>query len=357
MTAFLNIGNTWDFALLKGIASIPVDPEYEVIVDTLFGCTKSNLLGNARSPDRIQNLNMKKTAAFIDEAHAQNLKIAWTINESCVGNVKEFIDTWDANGEALTEFFEYLSVDSLIVANPLIMLKLATSSIDIPITISTIANITEPNQLMVLIDRGCHITKFCVPVARNRDLNWLHSMNKVSGVLGIEMEVIVNEFCFLDGCNCEGLFRRSCYDMNAHAELGDQDSDSSWFPREICTTLREKDPVNWLKAKWILPQDMYLYEEIGINHFKITGRTHPTDFLLTILPYYLVRYFEGNLLELWPHLQTIGKKDFLTEQEKVLKGLYIDTRRLEDFVRDILKICMGDCSVCDFCEREYNRNT
>ncbi len=351
MTALLNVGNTWDPKLYHALHEMNKTTT-DVQIDCLYGSTTCNLFGNARSPDRLQNLDMEETKTLIDEAHSLGFKIAWTINISCLGNLDSFEETWKKLGTSISNFFEYLDPDILVVAHPLMMLKLAESGIDIPIEISTIAGINEPNQILDLVDRGANISRLCLPIHQNRNKPYIQSMVNLCTKLGIEIEAIANEFCFLNGCNCEGLYRRTCYDMNAHAESGDH---ICKYPRSLCIKAREEDPANWIRAKWILPQDMTSYEIKGIHRFKLTGRTHPTEFLLSILPYYMTRNFTGNLLELWPHLQTINSKNFKKDQEKVLSMGKIDTAGLTGFAERCMEICTNDCYTCSYCSKYYNK--
>lgn len=350
MTAYLNVGNTWDPKLVNNIAKFNKKSKDGVLIDTLYGCTTCNLIGNARSPDRLQQLDIEQTRKFVDLAHANGLKIAWTINESCVGNVEIFIEQWKQLADGIKKFFLALDIDMLVVAHPLIMRLLTEYRIDIPVEVSTITNITEPAQLIELTDAGVFVTRVCIPVGKNRDGTYLKAMVRICNILGIELEVIVNEFCFLNSCNCEGLYRRSCYDMNAHAEAGDKDSG---YPRDICIEAREKDPVNWIRAKWVLPQHMCLYEDVGINRFKITGRTHPTNYLLSIIPHYMKRIFTGNLLELWPHLQTIGAADFQTQQEAVTDNINLSASQLGKLMVSGLLSCKSDCTSCNYCDKVF----
>ena len=352
MSAHLNIGNTWDIKLLEGIKTLESLYDEGVKVDTLYGCTSCNIFGNARAPARVQKLSTEETRNFICKTHEQKLQIAWTINVSCIGDTQQFITKFTKNRKQIENFFQYLGVDILIVSHPLLMILLSKYEIDIPVEVSTITNITEPNQLTHLVDIGCNIKRVCVPVGKNRDKAFLVSLVSVCEYLGIEIEVMVNELCFLDACNCEGLFRKSCYDMNAHATTANNTLD---YPRGFCIKAREKDFVNWLRAKWVLPQHMQYYEEIGIHRFKITGRTHPTEFLLGLLPSYLKRNHNGNLLDLWAHLQIIGKDSFKEKQQNVTEKLDINSSGLDSFFNTVFEHCKNDCFQCEICPDYFQR--
>lgn len=70
--------------------------------------------------------------------------------------------------------------------------------------------------------------------------------------------------------------------------------------------------ADWLKMNFIRPEDLKLYNTIGINHFKITGRTGSTNYILKVAEAYADGYFNGNILELWKHLETITGEKIIT---------------------------------------------
>jgi collagenase-like PrtC family protease len=318
-----------------------------VRVASVFGNTC--FTNSAREPKRLSKMSLDCAKDFISEIQKLGIEFLWTLNTSCVGNIQLFFKSRVLRDEI--QVLEKAGIDSLVIAHPAYLYILKEMKSTIPVEISTIMAIQEPMQLEVLKDIYPHITRICLPINKNRDARWIISICDLARKLDISVEIIANEFCFLNGCNCEGLFRHSCYDMNAHANPNDANNN---YPREFCTRYRESDPVNWYRAKWILPQHMTLYSILGIDSFKITGRTHPTKFLKKVIPYYLARDFTGNILELWPQIQTIYSKEFdkdqqaVLDQHKVFTGLHIDK-----MIQQALSSCSNNCMGCNICERAY----
>ena len=98
------------------------------------------------------------------------------------------------------------------------------------------------------------------------------------------------------------------------------------------------------------------YNKIGINHFKVTGRTGGTKYLTKVVEAYLSERWDGNLLELWKQLQSIydGKKD---SDNDYIKD-YLDSSKLDDFIKRWSEgnfICSNeDCgSTCKYCQEFY----
>ena len=56
--------------------------------------------------------------------------------------------------------------------------------------------------------------------------------------------------------------------------------------------------MNYLRANWIRPEDLHLYEELGYHNFKIVERNTPTQILLERVKAYAERRYDGNLLDL-----------------------------------------------------------
>jgi len=96
----LNVGNTWDHALLDFIIEANKKSS-GVIISSMYGNTSINLLGNARAPKRIQQKSFHETRHFINRAHHNGIKIAWTINNSCVGNIEQFNRFWSTSSKAV----------------------------------------------------------------------------------------------------------------------------------------------------------------------------------------------------------------------------------------------------------------
>jgi collagenase-like PrtC family protease len=77
---------------------------------------------------------------------------------------------------------------------------------------------------------------------------------------------------------------------------------SSGFPLDycslVCNDLRLRQPVHYLRANWIRPEDLHYYEELGYHNFKIVERNTPTPVLLQRVHAYANRRYDGNLLDL-----------------------------------------------------------
>jgi collagenase-like PrtC family protease len=59
-----------------------------------------------------------------------------------------------------------------------------------------------------------------------------------------------------------------------------------------------KDPVEFVKSRWIRPEDVKVYEDVGIDMLKILERNNTSDTLGERVKAYSMRSYEGNLIDM-----------------------------------------------------------
>lgn len=324
--------NTWSPKLLRLLH----EEAPQITNAWLQGSASCNMLGAAVDMYNQTEMTALQVKSFCQQAHKHSHKIAWTIDETCIGNTAEFLKTWDACKELLLEFLTFIEIDQLVVAHPLLLLKLQELNSSIPIKLSAFAGITEPNQLLMLLDLGCKITTISVPIEQNRNQRWLHALIALCDTLSVTVEVTVNDFTYLTGCNCSGLLGLTQANMWAHAKQDDPAVANELI--DLLTTIRNTDPINAIRAKWILPQQLKQYGEMGIHQFRILSSTEKT--LIRILRAYLNNDYTGLLSD-------------LCAETEVPEIFDIPIEHLVDFSYSILVNCNNDCSTCMFCENAY----
>jgi collagenase-like PrtC family protease len=92
-----------------------------------------------------------------------------------------------------------------------------------------------------------------------------------------------------------------------------------------------------LKSGWVRPEDVSEYESMGIDIFKIAGRTDPINWILNVMRAYKGRSFDGNLL------------DILDVTRELRDLFYISNKKLDGAIEK-WKECQKECYKCKFCE-------
>lgn len=232
-------------------------------------------------------------------------------------------------------------VENLIVAHPFIIDYIHDNDLNFGIVTSTIMNIHSLPQMMWIAENWPKVVRVCPALWKNRDGIWLKTANRI-----IPLELLANEFCSIGGVECEGIYRQACY-------LSQSMDVKNWNPMcERCIGSRRGNMEAWLKARFILPQWMSRYESaFDIEHFKITGRTHSTKFVDFISSTYLKEDFDGNLLELWGHLQaTLNKDDWTSEQLNAIADVNIPVKAIDHLWSKFIHCHENSCFSCSYCK-------
>ena len=300
----INAGFNFDPELPDIIANLNhADPEgLNAKVTEVYGSVPGIGLGSVRSKSRLKDLDIDETCEILQKLVDVGIEMNYTVNTSSIGTLA------DVSRLLLLEGYSYLRIlvrnkliKRLTVSHPLLM-EILSGDLGVPIEVSTVTSVETPGQLIALHKRAPTIDKICMNLNHNRNFSMLRAFVKLGKELGIKIELLVNEFCTyrcVDRDYCYAL--QSC--QTARETLYDT------YPHGRCIATRD-DPVEWLKARFILPQWMQIYSKwLGVKHFKLTGRTHPTPYIKRMIEIYLSEDFGGNLLDLWAHLENIESEE------------------------------------------------
>lgn len=309
----LKIGCNFDLALLDGLAALNLKyPEQPWAIRELYGSLPSvNPIGTARPTFRLQDHDEQFLCDYVSKASRCLMGMNYTLNTSMVDPRQ--LHEKEPEIKRFLEFLQTIGVARVTVAHPLVA-KIVHFNSSLPIELSTIMQIRHLRQLELLKARHPSITKLCIDVFANRNMPLLQDLALVARDLGITLEAIANEFCIYE---CPD--RNPCYDLHALNLTQDETKLYGHYPMGNCIRERITSPIEWLYARFILPQWMALYyRKFDIASFKITGRTHPTPYILQVAEHYMRGRFEGNLLELWADVENIGRLESEYKSPRIL---------------------------------------
>jgi len=124
--------------------------------------------------------------------------------------------------------------------------------------------------------------------------------------------------------------------------------------------IKFSDPTEVIKARWVRPEDLSHYEEIGIENFKIAGRRMSTDWIIRSLKAFSNRKYDGNLVDIidgfsmsFGRLEEKDPNIKLTQtiSKESKSKLIIDNSKLDGFITFFKKQdCISMCNDCSYCE-------
>lgn len=107
-----------------------------------------------------------------------------------------------------------------------------------------------------------------------------------------------------------------------------------------------------IKSPWIRPEDIHIYQDLGIDYIKISGRSRPEQDILRTIQAYMSMDFDGNLADLIG-IRPAGKIfSELPGKELPKFDIDIDNKKLDGFI-DYFQDnypCKTDCQIdCNYC--------
>lgn len=272
----------WDYGVLDILAK--QNERYidnNINVTDMYGALAGEPIGNGRSQNKITKLNRQEAIAFRNRVREKGIQFNYLLNNSIPF----------ANNPSTEKVYEYLDwiiekfiPDGLLIASKDLMKMVRERYGSIPIHVSTIAGVTSANDLEKFAD----ILPERVVVHNDtaRDFKNLEEVVTKSRELKIDVEILATESCL-----------RKCPYMQEHRDHISRGGDDSYI-QCACNTKKLQYPSQILRANFIRPEDIDFYRNVGINFFKISGRSKQPVWLPEVTEAYLGQSYAGNLIRL-----------------------------------------------------------
>ncbi|PRX23135.1 peptidase U32-like protein [Orenia metallireducens] len=302
------VGYNWDEELLDKIDY----PE----VNSLYAGLPTGAIGGGRAPLTIKNASEKKIKSDIKKVHDKGWEFNFTLNSGYLSN-KEYTK------EGHKEIIDYigwvhdLGVDSVTVTLPSLISLIKRYYPDLKVKISTFQRITSVSMAKRFEDLGADAIMICEN--SNRDFKLLEGLRRA---VDTKLILIANVGC-------------AYYCHNAHSHIlstahSTQDCSSIFtaIPHVAdCLKIKLENLNELIKVRFIRPEDVQIYEDLGIDALKIVDRNTKTDILAKRVEAYHNRSYNGNLFHL---LGQTGGKKFNDINEEEFKELFSQGEEIKE---------------------------
>ncbi|MBN2524998.1 MAG: U32 family peptidase [Deltaproteobacteria bacterium] len=293
-------------------------------VESVYGKMGGDLVGGGRSSYMLADLTFKQLKELIDQAHSYNKKFIYLLNSPCLSN-KETTRKFNNELFAFIGTLVDMGVDGFVIAMPYILDLVKKHFPKVTVSVSTFAIINSITKAKIWEDKGAD--RIIIQQDQNRDFKLL---DKIRRAVSCELELFANNLC-MDQCPYPPFHAA----FNAHSSATKELTRGFAldFCAYNCAQRRLQHPVEFLRGRFIRPEDLHVYEEIGIDVFKLADRMKSTRWLTNVATAYNNRRYDGNLVEL------IGYPLFRGEGEEGVVGDPIKWMMRPDFIHmDMLKL-------------------
>ncbi len=354
----ISLATNFDNKLIDKIKKYPV---YEI-----YGKMKYDYIGGGRPDNALSDIDKEKFESHVKKVREAGIRFNYLLNGSCLSNCEQD-PLWQKKFKDFLQYLKDVGVNALTVTNPYILIFVKRYfKNDFKVRISTFACIDSYSKAKYWEDLGADY--LCVDFVKvNRDFKTLKYM--VDNLKKAKIEVLVTNSCLK---NCPMIYTHTT--GLAHASNRDNNSnnyeDWSLF---FCQRKELENVSEYIRSPWVRPEDIKYYEEIGIEHFKITERGFPTKELVKRVKAYVERKYNGNLLDLIQghgvvvgdnlelRKKKVSNRKEIYEEIKRVRGLgvpreckrhiYIDNKKLDNFIKFFVdNKCTGNCNSCGYCE-------
>lgn len=359
----ISLATNFDDNLIDKIKEYPI---YEI-----YGKLKYDFIGGGRPDSELAKIDKHIFERHVKKVRDAGIKFNYLLNGSCLSN-KEQDPAWQQQFKAFLNYLSNVGVNALTVTNPyLLMFIKKYYNEKFTVRVSTFACIDSYEKAKYWEELGADY--ICVDFVKiNRDFNTLKSM--VKKLKKAKIELLVTNSCLK---NCPMIHTHT--NALSHASMtGNKTELYEDWSLFYCQKKELENLEEYIKSPWIRPEDIKHYEEIGIEHFKITERGFPTSELIKRTKAYTKRKYDGNLLDLIQgHGGDVSKNLTLKKNEvsktneiyneiKRVRGLgckrecerhiYIDNAKLDGFIDFFVKgYCTNNCETCGYCKKIANK--
>ncbi|HCC22843.1 TPA: hypothetical protein DF272_01545 [Candidatus Falkowbacteria bacterium] len=294
-----SVATNWKPALVENIASL--NRNHQDQVTEIFGSLAFSIFGSARSVPGVPEISKQKFTEQLNNFKTNGIKFNYLVNSSTFPNLN-----LKENQRRAHEYFDWitsLKPEIVTVGNRKTLEFISRNFPTLSINLSIVLALKTVLSVNDLREKYSNITRVTLHQTVNRQKSNLiahlknaHKKNKK--LPPIEVELLANEICLF---NCPRM--KSHYNYLSQQSQTNRPSVKPFEP--WCGRKRRDNPLNFLNAPFIRPEDIETYENLGVDMIKIAGRGESTAFLTRSIEAYLSRHYAGNIMNLtypdcWP---------------------------------------------------------
>lgn len=312
----------------------------------LYGSFQHGSFCSARPAKYLPLINRADFKKHVQLALNNHIRFNYLLNAPSYANF-EYTHEGRRELEELLHFLCDCGVASVTVTAPYLIDIVRNRFPQLEVVVSTIGYVGAQRGITQFEEIGAN--RIVLDVEVNRDFRFLrHVIPKTK----VDLEIVVNPVCLYQ---CHFKFNHYCTaGFGGHTHKGGCGYPYNQYYLNWCFLKKLETPGEFMRSPWVRPEDLHLYENIGLHHFKIAGRGLASEELLRRAQFYLQGEFKGNLLALlgWPHWLQFRKN-----AEGVLLDpldITLDNEKLDgflDFFHDTKPDCRMGCEGCGHCDK------
>jgi len=272
--------------------------QYSSVVN-IYGAASKDITGGGRGTNGLSVITKQDIEKAVVKAHENKIEFNYLLNSSCMGNKEFLAKKRDEIIEHLS-WLESINVDWVTIANPYLIEICKNKFPGIKVSLSSFAMVESVERAKFYDSLG--VDEITVRENINRDLNLLREIQKN---VKCKIQVLVNQTCLH---HCPYQFYHD--NVMSHASQKSDLEEDVFIDYCILKCIYRKfdNPTEIIKSNWIRPEDLCVYEDYGIDKFKITDRGKSSNWIVKVVKSYHERKYDGNLADILNIVQVHNKR-------------------------------------------------
>jgi collagenase-like PrtC family protease len=277
----LSVGTNFDDRLVEEVK--------DMHVEVFYGKMSADIVGGGRPTFALPTIDKQRVEDHVKTIHSHGMKFNYLLNAVCLDNM-ETTKEFNLEIRKLMEWLGEMKVDYVTVSIPMLIDMAKDIIPDTKISLSTFAGVETISQVKYFEDRG--VSEITLTESKNRDFTFLEKLRETSDM---GFQLIATNDCLM---HCPMRFFHPNFQSHASQSNHSLKGYALDYCMLRCTHDKMQHPEELLKAPWIRPEDMHIYEALGFDKFKLTERMKTTDKIAMTVKSYANRSYDGNLLRL-----------------------------------------------------------
>jgi collagenase-like PrtC family protease len=256
----------------------------------LYGKLAADFVGGGRASFMLSRVGRRAVARHVDVCRRAGLGFNYLLNAACLDN-REYTRGGQRRIRRLLDWVSEIGVTAVTVANPFLLRLIKKRYPHLYVRVSVFATVNDPRRARYWEELGADcITLDSLQINREFEV-----LRRIRESVRCDLELLASNSCV-----------QNCPLQPYHPNLLSHASQKGHVSRRFavdwcmlwCSYVKLLDPVNYVRADWIRPEDLRHYEAIGYDRIKLTERGAPTSLLALRARAYHERRYDGNLLDL-----------------------------------------------------------
>lgn len=327
-----SVATNFDPHLLLAIAEL--NKQYPDKIIEVYGSLPSGVVGSGRPTVELPKITYGDLLQHIKSAHEFDLRFSYLINAN--SGIRLTDRDYARSVQAEIESLLRTGVDSLTIADNSLVEFVKAKFPEVKVNLSVVRGVDTVREVKSFLEKGVNSITLNQHTI-NRDFRKIEEIVKY--VRGAELRLYANVSCLQD---CPKRTEHYKY-LSSQSQLGNAPFNNRADKYILnCALTYLRNPVELLKSPFIRPEDISVYEDLGIKTFKLSDRREPTTALINLLKSYLSGEFHGNLFDLlfregrkWINPFTVVGTSLAAQPD-----IYIDNDVLTelDFISIVMKL-------------------